>query len=88
MDDATIKEQVHDLFDEIVRNATAVFLTVSTRESRAEQAVATANGTLENPPDALLSLIDPRIEQALARHYRRVAAALEAEVIPGAADTE
>lgn len=83
-----LREQVRDLLDEIVRKATTVALTVSARESHSDQAVATANGTLESPADALLSLIDLRIEQALARHYGRVAAALEAEVVPGAAGSE
>ena len=88
MDDAMVRERVHDLIDELVRKATVTALTASARESHSEQSVATANGTLESPSDALLSLIDLRIEQALARHYGRVAAALEAEVVPGASSTE
>lgn len=67
MDDVALQEQVKDTFEAIIRRAVVVALTSSADQSHVDQATAAANGTLESPSDALLALIDLRIEQVLAR---------------------
>lgn len=72
MDDIVLKEEIKDTLEAIIRKAVVVALTVSANESHIDQATAAANGTLESPSDALLALIDLRIEQVLARVLKDV----------------